>query len=577
LAHNGRAPRQIALVAELQIDVRRRFVRVEGRGVHYLRAGDGPPVVLLHSALLSARFELPLLRRLACDHTVFAFDNPGFGDSDPLPTQTVRIPDAADALNATLVTLGMPRCAVYGSHTGGAIAVELARRHPARVAALIVDGINLFGARDTRLLLSEQYRPALTVADDGSHLFANWVKTRDSLIWFPWYRRSARNRLPWPFPSAQELHDFFLDRLRAGNGYQALYGAVFRHDLRKAVMALTVPATFMAQAHDILFPHLARLPKLKANQRIRRYPADLAAYVDEKARVVRDYQVRANAPSDTPFQPTPGAINRRYVDVAGGQVLVRSAGEGLRGRPLLLLHDGRASSRTFERLIRVLARRRGVYAPDLPDNGASDALDARRPGIEDYADAVADTVNTLDLAPCDVYAVGSGAAVALNLLARPAFESTRAALETPDFYTPTVARRLMREWVPPLAPDLDGAHLNRLWLMLRDEYAFWPWFDKSPTAACAADSPDDWWEMHARVTDILRSLPTYHRLTLAALRYDWISALRRLRKRTVVLTTAANDARRSHTEAAAQLARLPKVIVLSVNAEARAISKLFGR
>lgn len=54
-------------------------------------------MVLFHSAPLSARAELPLLNRLVRDHTVFAFDNPGFGDCDVLPMPEVRMADVADA------------------------------------------------------------------------------------------------------------------------------------------------------------------------------------------------------------------------------------------------------------------------------------------------------------------------------------------------------------------------------------------------------------------------------------------------------------------------------------------------
>ncbi len=112
--------------------------------------------------------------------------------------------------------------------------------------------------------------------------------------------------------------------------------------------------------------------------------------------------------------------------------------------------------------------------------------------------------------------------------------------------------------------------------MLRDEYAFWPWYDKSPAAACAVDAPIDWHELHARVTDILRSLPTYHRLTVAALRYDWMVALRRVPNRSVTLAATANDPRRPHTEAAARLARLPEVAVLPapLDGKAREILRL---
>lgn len=549
----------------------RRFIRVKGQSVHYLRAGDGPPVVLLHSAPLSARYELPLLERLARDHTVFAFDNPGFGDTDPLLKRDVRMSDVADALNATLIALKMPRCPVYGSHTGGAVATELARRHSARVSALIIDGVNIFPPRDTRFLLTDEYMPSLVVKDDGSHLLSEWVRARDVMTWFPWSKRSAKNRLPWAFPSPEGLQDFFLDRLRAGDRYRAVYRSVFRHDFCSAVEALTVPATFMTQAQDILFPHLDRLPKLKPNQHILRHSADFEAYADERERVIRDYRVRVKAPAEAPFRPTRGFLNRRYVDLTGGQILVRSAGEGKRGRPLLLLHDGRASSRVFEPLMRALAKHRLVYAPDLPDNGASDTLAARRPGIGEYADAVADTVTALRLAPCDVYAVGAGAAVALDLLRRPAFAKARVLLEAPDFYNPSFARRLAHQWAPQLSAEWDGAHLNRLWLMLRDEYAFWPWFDKSPAAACAVDAPTDWRELHARVVDVVRSLPTYHRLTEAALRYDWKAPLRQIgKKRMVKLAATADDPRLSHVRAAARSARLPDIVMLPVTTEDKA-------
>jgi len=473
----------------------------------------------------------------------------------------LRIADAADALKATLATLTIPRCPVYGSHTGGAIATELARRFPSRVSALIIDGVNIFDAQETKLLLSDDYRPRIEVRDDGSHLLADWVKSRDTLTWFPWYRRDANNRLPWPFQPPQALHDYFLDRLRSGNGYQALYGAVFKHDFREAVRNLTVPATFMAHGHDILFPHLDRLPKLKPSQRIDRCPSHNSDYVGELTRVVRSCRSSGIAPPDVAFMPTPGAINRRYIDLPGGQVLVRSAGESRRGRPLLLLHDGRASSRAFEPPMRALASRRAVFAPDMPDNGASDSLAARRPQIANYADVVAEVVTQLRLDAFDIYAIGAGGAVALELLDRPAFSKVQALLEAPDFYAAPFARKLAAQWVPSLSAEWDGGHLNRLWLMLRDEFAFWPWFDKSPGAACAVDAPKDWREMHGRVVDVLRSLGTYHRLSEAALRFEWVAPLKRVRKR-VRLVSAANDPRRTHVEAAARLGRVPRMAVL---------------
>jgi pimeloyl-ACP methyl ester carboxylesterase len=556
--------------------VRGRFVRVDGRGVHYLRAGQGPPIVLLHAGMASADQMLGLLRRLAADHTVFAFDHPGYGDSDALPEpDDVEIADVADALKATLEELAMPPCPVYGSHTGGAVALELARRHPQRVSTLVVDGPCMFRPEEAAFFRGADYLPPFVVRDDGSHLFAAWVKARDQGMWFPWNLRTRRGRTSYPFASPESLHLRLLERLRAGDGYRAVYRAAFI-DGREAVAAAPVPATFAAAGNDLLREHLDRLPALKPHQRIVRTAPD--SHADELVGVLRGYRGCAAAPPDAVFRPDAGVVNRRYVDLPGGQVLVRTAGEERSGRPLVLLHDGRASSRVFEPLMRVLARERPVYAPDIPDNGASDPLLAAQPAVADYAGAVADTVAALGQEGADVYAVGAGAGVALELLRRRTVAG--AVLETPDFYPPAVARRLARDWVPPLAREWDGSHLNRLWLMLRDEYAFWPWFDKSPAAACAVDVPDDWGEFHARVVDVLRCLPTYHRLTMAALGYDWAVPLRRAGK-TVTLASTANDPRRPHAEAAVSAAQTAGVAgVAEVPADpdqkAAAILRLLG-
>jgi pimeloyl-ACP methyl ester carboxylesterase len=550
-------------------DVRRRFVHVEGRGVHYLRAGAGPPVVLLHAGMGSADQMSTLLRRLMAEHTVFAFDHPGYGDSDALPeTDDVEVDDVADALNATLERLAMPRCPVYGSHTGGAVALELARRHPERVSAVVVDGPCMFRVEEAAFFRGEGYLPPFVVRDDGSHLFAAWIKVRDQAMWFPWNVRTHANRTSYPFGSPEDLHSRLLERLRAGDGYRAVYRAAFI-DGGEAVAAVTVPATFVAASNDLLLEHLDRLPPLRSHQRIVRTAPD--SHVDALLRVLRDYRGRVEAPPDAAFRPAARAINRRYVDLPGGQVLVRSVGERRCGRPLVLLHDGRASSRVFEPLMRALARDRPVYAPDMPDNGASDPLAAERPAVADYAGAVADTVEALGVEGADVYAVGAGGAVALELLRRRAV--ARAVVEAPDWYPRGLARRLARDWVPPLAPAWDGSHLTRLWLMLRDEYAFWPWFDTSPAAACAVDAPADWGEFHARVVDVLRRLPTYHRLTMAALEYDWSMPLRRVGE-AVTLVSTANDPRRPHAAAAARDAGLAGVAEIPADPDGKAAAIL---
>ena len=106
--------------------------------------------------------------------------------------------------------------------------------------------------------------------------------------------------------------------------------------------------------------------------------------------------------------------------------------------------------------------------------------------------------------------------------------------------------------------------------MLRDEYAFWPWFDKSVAATVAVDTPGDCRELHARATEILRSLSTYPRLTTAALGYEWVSALRLADEHGSILASTESDPRRAPAEAAARLTGRPEVATLPESAHAKA-------
>ena len=122
--------------------VRRHFVTVNGdRQVHYRRAGKGPAVVLLHQSPTSSREHVPLIERLMGDFTVIAPDTPGNGLSDPLPGEQPSSADYAHALAQTLDALGIERCGLFGTHTGGVTATEFARLYPDRVSVVIVDGI----------------------------------------------------------------------------------------------------------------------------------------------------------------------------------------------------------------------------------------------------------------------------------------------------------------------------------------------------------------------------------------------------------------------------------------------------
>lgn len=119
-----------------------RLMYVDGVRLHYLRRGEGPPVVLLHgNTLSSADFEAcGLIDRLARQHTVIAFDRPGFGHSDR-PRNMLWTPKCQGALlHRALAGLGIQRPTLVGHSLGTQVAVAMALENPGNVAGLVLVG-----------------------------------------------------------------------------------------------------------------------------------------------------------------------------------------------------------------------------------------------------------------------------------------------------------------------------------------------------------------------------------------------------------------------------------------------------
>jgi len=132
-----------ALQAEAAHPPEGRFIEIEGRRVHYVEAGAGPAVVLIHGAFGSLRdYTYDLLPLLAERYRVIAFDRPGLGYSDALhpgvlaaraetPAEQARI------LSAAALALGVERPIVVGHSFGGIVAYAWALDHdPAAVVSL---------------------------------------------------------------------------------------------------------------------------------------------------------------------------------------------------------------------------------------------------------------------------------------------------------------------------------------------------------------------------------------------------------------------------------------------------------
>ncbi len=100
--------------------------------------GPAPPLVLLHAFPLSREMWAAQLAALSDGRRVLAPDLPGFGESEPL-LAGFTMDAAADAVAGFVDAVGVAGpVAVGGLSMGGYVAMAFARRHPGRVAALVL-------------------------------------------------------------------------------------------------------------------------------------------------------------------------------------------------------------------------------------------------------------------------------------------------------------------------------------------------------------------------------------------------------------------------------------------------------
>ncbi len=116
-----------------------RDIEVRGQKTRLLRAGEGPPVVVLHGWGGRIESMTPVITCLRAHMEVIALDLPGFGGS-PLPEGVWGTPDYAAYVRDALTDLGIERAAFVGHSFGAKTALYLASTHPELAEKVVATG-----------------------------------------------------------------------------------------------------------------------------------------------------------------------------------------------------------------------------------------------------------------------------------------------------------------------------------------------------------------------------------------------------------------------------------------------------
>jgi pimeloyl-ACP methyl ester carboxylesterase len=114
-----------------------RTAEIEGATLHYLTAGSGTPLLLLHGYAETSRMWRPIIPALARRYTVIAPDLPGIGDSE-IPATGLDMKSAAVRIHDLAKSLGLQQLAVVGHDIGLMVAYAYAAQWASEVTKLVL-------------------------------------------------------------------------------------------------------------------------------------------------------------------------------------------------------------------------------------------------------------------------------------------------------------------------------------------------------------------------------------------------------------------------------------------------------
>ncbi|MGF6885601.1 pimeloyl-ACP methyl ester carboxylesterase [Nocardia sp. GAS34] len=183
----------------------------DGIAVHYISGGHGPAIVLLHGWPENWRAWSKIAPSLARDHTVYAIDLRGYGDSGLAKSdEGYQALAVTTDIHALAQQLNLGRFDLVGHDWGGAIALAYATQYRSDIAHLAV--------------------LEAPPSSDYLHL----VQTKPDVFWWDWLAKGPKGELPEDLIAGKEA-------LFYGHFYDEADGAIDSSERNQLIAALSKP------------------------------------------------------------------------------------------------------------------------------------------------------------------------------------------------------------------------------------------------------------------------------------------------------------------------------------------------
>ncbi len=245
--------------------VQHRRARVNNIRMHFVMAGQGEPLLLLHGTPKTHYYWYKLIPLLTEKFTIVAPDLRGFGDTDrPKAEEGYDSVQNAKDLEELMTGLGFQEFHVHGEDRGAEYAYVLAARNPDRVKSLSFCEMLLSGKRLNEMSYFTKENTELQFHQKGTwqwHIPFFWIADIPEMLiqgherefWSRWMKQETWN----PNAISQECIDEWIHQMKMAGGLRGVletYRAAFVNEainrelaktkIKMPVMAIGAPEFF---------------------------------------------------------------------------------------------------------------------------------------------------------------------------------------------------------------------------------------------------------------------------------------------------------------------------------------------
>jgi pimeloyl-ACP methyl ester carboxylesterase len=217
-----------------------RTAEIDGTRLHYLTAGSGPPLLLLHGYAETSSMWKALLPAVAERFMVVAPDLPGIGVSD-IPADGLDMQSAAIRMHTLARSLGIEKACVVGHDIGLMVAYAYAAQFPAEVEKLVVMDAFLPGVGEWESIYND---PGFWHFRFNGATPEALVRGRERIYFeYLWNDLAANKWKSIPEAEREEYADTYArpERMRAGWAYFVSFPQTAKDFAKLAETKLTMP------------------------------------------------------------------------------------------------------------------------------------------------------------------------------------------------------------------------------------------------------------------------------------------------------------------------------------------------